>query len=384
MKILLVANTLPPVDLSGAGEQVVQLAYGLQEAGHEVEILGRGEGGARGPKVLFPLTILRPALKRIRAFRPDVVQVHESDGGLLALRLPRRRDFLLVALQQVSYQREFQAVAPLRATPGGPVIARPVRAERIFKWLRAPLQYLLGRWTARRCDLVLAPSRRTAGELEADYGVAAAEVVPNATGAPIEGRDLKVPVTVQRTDRFLYVGRLRIRKGVEVLLVALAQLARDGREVGMDIIGDGERLGLLERRAAELGLKEVRFHGRKSAAEIRDALSRACALVVPSTYEGMPLVILEAMECSCPVVATAVSGIPEVVRDGESGWLVPAEDASALAQALLEATPQEVELRGRRGRQLLDEEYRPAHVAETWQNLVDRERGRRNFEPGAA
>lgn len=373
MRVLLVANTLPPIDLSGAGEQVVQLAHGLRQAGHEVEILGRGEGGASGPKVLFPWTVLGPARRRIRDFRPDVVQLHESDGGLLALRLPRRRSFLLVALQQVSYRREFLAVGPLRAEPGGRPIARPVRSEKVFKWLRAPLQYLLGRATARRADLVLAPSRRTARELEEDYGVERAEVVPNATGAPIESRG-SVARAAERSDRFLYVGRLRIRKGVEVLLEALALCAAQGEELALDVVGDGERLDFLRRRAAELGLREVRFLGRRSASQIRQALAEARALVVPSTYEGMPLVILEAMECGCPVVATAVSGIPEVVEDGESGWLVPPEDAASLAAALVEVEAEEALARGRRGAELLEELYRPARVARLWQELVERAR----------
>ena len=98
-------------------------------------------------------------------------------------------------------------------------------------------------------------------------------------------------------------------------------------------------------------------------------------LVVPSTYEGMPLVILEAMEAGCSVVASAVSGIPEVVVDGETGWLVPPEDAAALADALEAAAGDEGETRrrGERGRARLEELYRPRAVAEVWLERVERE-----------
>ena len=84
MRVLFVVNTLPDTDISGVGEQVVQLAAGLEAAGHEVRILGRGSHGAPGPKLLFPVTVV-PAFLRVSAeLRPHVIQVHESDGALVA------------------------------------------------------------------------------------------------------------------------------------------------------------------------------------------------------------------------------------------------------------------------------------------------------------
>ena len=373
----MIVNTLPPVDLSGVGEQVLQLAHGLEELGHEVEILGRGGRGARGPKLLFPLTVIGPALRAVARFGPDVVQVHESDGALaaLALSLRRRRGFVLCALQQVSYWRELRAVRPLRDR-GGPVLARPVFRERLFQWLRAPLLAVLGRLSARRCDVVLAPSRQTARELEEDYGVSQVAVVPNATGAPLPGRErqrgagnLEVATEGATPGRLLFVGRLRIRKGVEILLEALARLAERGVAVPLDVVGDGERLVALQTAVARLGLTTVTFCGRRGPAEIHEMLERAAALVVPSTYEGMPLVVLEAMSAACPVVATRVSGIPEVVADGDSGWLVDAEDVEQLTQALaaMVSDPELSRARGSRGRAILEERYRPSHVARRWQ-----------------
>ena len=370
MKILMIANTLPPVDLSGAGEQVVQLAHGLRSQDHEVEILGRGPGGARGPKVLFPLTIVIPALRSIAAMDPDVVQLHESDGGLVALVLAlKRRRFALVALQQVSYLREFKAVRALRKEPGGAVIGRPVASELVFKWCRAPIQFVLGWCTSRLSDLVLAPSDETGRELRADYGAKEVACVPNATGAPLGRPDGDAAVKTEEAEgALLYVGRLRIRKGVEVLLESLSILAARGLTPRMTIVGDGERLEVLQDRARSLGLGHVSFVGRQNASEIGVRLGSALALVVPSTYEGMPLVILEAMDRSCPVIASAVSGIPEVVVHGESGWLVAPEDAVALADAIAEAlaAPEEASRRGAVGRRLLDNTYRPEHAAEVW------------------
>src|SRR5215210_1481070 len=169
IRVLLVANTLPPRDVSGVGEQVLQLAAGLRQAGCDVEVLGRGPGQVGGPKVLFPLFAVPAVRRALRRFRPHVVQVHESDGALAALLIRTLRldpKPLLVALLQVSYVEERRAVRPLVAA--GRVLGRPGSVERRFRWLKAPLQIALGRLTARVADLVLAPSAATVAELRRD------------------------------------------------------------------------------------------------------------------------------------------------------------------------------------------------------------------------
>jgi glycosyltransferase involved in cell wall biosynthesis len=373
LRVLLVANTLPPRDVSGVGEQVLQLAAGLRDAGCEVEILGRGPGGVAGPKVLFPLFVV-PALRRALArFRPHVVQVHESDGGLAALAasvmapLAEPRP-LIAALLQVSYMEELRAVRPL--VSAGRVLGRPGAVERRFRLGKAPLQILLGWLTAWVADVVLAPSAATAAELRRDYhlgGLAEVEVVPNVTGR----LDIAPPVETpgEPPGYLLFVGRLRIRKGVEVLLEAL----RAAPGARLLIAGDGEHCGALERKAAELGLGPAAvFLGRCDASRVRGLLRHAAALVVPSIYEGMPLVVLEAMEAGVPVVASRVSGIPEVVEDGRTGWLVEPEDPEGLAAALAEvlADPGEARRRGEEGRRRVDERFRPATAAARWLELM--------------
>jgi glycosyltransferase involved in cell wall biosynthesis len=372
-RVLLIANTLPPKDVSGVGEQVLQLAAGLRELGDEVEVLGRGPDGAAGPKVLFPLTIVPAAWRALRRFRPDVVQVHESDGALAALLVRAVRGLLeprprLAALLQVSYVEELRAVRPLVA--GGKVLGRPGSAEMRFRRLKAPFQILLGLITVRAADVVLAPSEATAAELRRDYcaGDCAGEVgvIPNVTG----GLEIAPAGAVEGPPGYLlFVGRLRIRKGVEVLLEALREIPG----AVLRIAGDGEHRAALERAAADLG-PAVTFLGTRDAAQVRALLRGAAALVVPSIYEGMPLVVLEAMEAGVPVVASAVSGIPEVVIDGETGWLVPPEDPRALAHALEEvlADPAEARRRGEAGRRRVAERYRPAAAAASWRAAIER------------
>jgi glycosyltransferase involved in cell wall biosynthesis len=377
VRVLLVANTLPPLDVSGVGEQVVQLADGLRQAGCEVAILGRGKGGVAGPKVLFPLFALPAVWRALRRFRPHVVQVHESDGGLAALLVawlapalePRP---LLVALLQVSYREELAAVRPLfddgaRREPLG----RPSAVEVRFRRFKAPLQIALGWLTARAADRVLAPSAATAAEIRRDYGVAEVAVVPNVTGG--EDRGGEEGEGGEAPGYLLVVGRLRIRKGVDVLLAALPAVLRRYPAARLLIAGDGEHRAALERAAGGLVPGgSVRFLGRCSAERVRGLLRGAAALVVPSVYEGMPLVVLEAMAAAVPVVASRVSGIPEVVADGVTGWLVPAEDTAALAAALCDllGDPAAARRRGAAGLRRVDEHFRPSHAARAWRRAV--------------
>ncbi|HXT52580.1 MAG TPA: glycosyltransferase family 4 protein, partial [Thermoanaerobaculia bacterium] len=189
MRVLLVTNTYPPADVSGVGTLASELAHRLGLGGHFVTVLTRRppphdpHGQAvRGPKLLFPLLA---ALRFARSPRTpwDLVQVHESDGALVAVVLRLLRAFgvragqaRLIATLQVSYVEERRAVRPILAD--GEVVSRPTPGERIFAWLRAPILALLGRLTARLADAVVAPSEATAAELRRDYGAARVEVIP--------------------------------------------------------------------------------------------------------------------------------------------------------------------------------------------------------------
>lgn len=383
MKVLLVANVLPPRDLSGAGEQVLQLAWGLREAGCEVEILGRDRCGPNVSKSAFPWRARSAVRRVVREWRPDAVQVHESDGGLVIrdlARLDAASRPLLVALQQVSYARERRAVRPLvDHDQDARVVARPVGSELLFRALRTPLHIALGRLTARRSDVRLAPSRATALEIERDYGVEGVRVVPNVTGAPLATRSRESAKAPDRDEPavaepyVLALGRLRIRKGLEILLHAMARARARGCRPRLVVAGDGERREVLDTLCERLDLgASVHWAGRCSRSEAARLRRRAAALIVPSTYEGMPLVVLEAMSDGVPVIASAVSGIPEVVVDGETGWLVPPERSASLAGALIEAVsdPDAARVRGEAGRRRLDRRFRPHHAARHWFEAV--------------
>jgi len=343
VRVLLVSNTYPPADLSGVGTLAKELAYRLGLGGHFVTVFTRrpprdDQHGVpvRGPKLLFPLlAAVRFALAPRTPW--DLVQVHESDGALVAVVLRLLRAFgvragqaRLVATLQVSYVEERRAVRPILAD--GAVVSRPTLGERVFAWLRAPLLAALGRLTARLADAVVAPSQATAAELRRDYGVEKVEVIANGVPpapAPLPHRRELPPV-------ILYSGRLRTRKAVAVLLAAMARVLAAFPNCRLVIVGDGEQGARVAAAVRERGLAHrVELAGALPRPAAMARLAAADVFCLPSIYEGLPLAILEAMAAGLPVVATAVSGNPEAVEDGVTGLLVPPESATALADALI-------------------------------------------------
>jgi len=146
----------------------------------------------------------------------------------------------------------------------------------------------------------------------------------NATPSPI-----RAELGIIGAFVYLFVGRLVHQKGVDVLLNAFAQ-----QESGVLLIaGDGEERVQLERQVDALGIApRVFFLGVRH--DIPSLMKAADCFVLASRLEGLGIVLIEAMACGIPVIATSVDGIPEAVEHGKSGILVPSEDPVALAVAL--------------------------------------------------
>jgi glycosyltransferase involved in cell wall biosynthesis len=169
------------------------------------------------------------------------------------------------------------------------------------------------------------------------YGVRAVAVIPN--GVPVRTfRSPRLPPAEWRAANripagavaFACVARLSPQKDIGALLRAFASL--DGGEVLL-LCGGGEEQAELRAAARALGVAErVFFLGPRS--DVPDVLAASDAFVLSSRYEGHPLSVMEAMAAGRPVIATAVGGVPELVRQGETGILVPPGDVEALSQAM--------------------------------------------------
>lgn len=157
-----------------------------------------------------------------------------------------------------------------------------------------------------------------------------------------------------RSIEFVCVARLSAQKGLPLLIAACAKLREAGEQFRLTIIGDGELRATCESEIRRRNLGDmVALAGVRSAREIRDHLLTCRALVLPSFAEGLPVVLMEALALSRPVIATAIAGIPELV-DAKCGWLIPAGSEDALVQAMTEAlhaSPDELADKGKVGRE---------------------------------
>jgi colanic acid/amylovoran biosynthesis glycosyltransferase len=143
--------------------------------------------------------------------------------------------------------------------------------------------------------------------------------------------DFQVKRHQERGSQLLFVGRLAAMKGLPILLEAIARL--DG--VTLNIAGDGPDRISLEQKVQTLKIaSRVTFLGYQSQLQVRELLRKSDVFVMSSFAEGVPVVLMEAMAAGVPVVATRVAGIPELVRDGQSGLIVSPGDASEMASAV--------------------------------------------------
>jgi glycosyltransferase involved in cell wall biosynthesis len=269
--------------------------------GHEQRI-GKGLHAMRG--------LARLALEVARR-RVDVVDVHSSTGGSLARK---------VAALTIARLGRVPVVFHLHA--GG--------AAALLDGERGGIQARLLRHALRTADCVVSLTPGWDDRVRRAVPVRRSRVVGNVPSLP-------APVTRREPDRTIVcLGHLYRRKGVHDLLDAFALLRHDDPELVLVLAGEGpEAAPLAARVAADPLLRgAVELPGWIGPDAKAQLLSRAGCLVIPSHDEGLPLSLLEAMVSGVPVVATRVGGIPEAVRDGVDGLLVPPADVPALAAAI--------------------------------------------------
>jgi len=321
-----VSSQYPPT-LGGVGKVVESLAVNRKEQGLSVDVLTSRETQSDLPETANP-----DFVRRLRCWQVAHTRIIPALLGEL-LKLTRTSVIHLhiggAFVPEVVYAACRAHGMPYIAHFHGDVgpSGRAGLLLRIYK----PL--ILGP-VLRAAAVVVVPTDDFAATVSVQYGVDPERIAVIANGVD-DSFIYSGKRRLHTKPRLLFVGRLAIQKNLPLFLHALDGVSEQFETI---LVGDGELEGQLKQLATELRLQNVRFHGRADGVELRDLYRNADVFVLPSYWEGMPLVLLEALAMGLPIVATDITGNREVVVHGENGLLVPINDPSALRQALLSVT----------------------------------------------
>ena len=409
MKVLFIVTAYPRHELDVITPWMGETIDRLRRSGTEVEVLApsyRGGGATSiggvkvhrfryAPAELETLTHDVPAVERIKRspLFAALLPAYVAAGARAARRIAREGNFDVV-----------HAFWPIPHGIFGVAARNGSRAALVSTFFSAELKW---RGTARKVfapvvrqivdssEVVTVISTYT-GETLREY-VRGVDTVTIPFGAAAVSRQPRESTSLRKEeDRFelLFVGRLVQRKGVDVLLRAAKILSAEPR-LTIRIVGGGPELDSLQRLAKELAVEHrVRFDGVVTAEKIDELFATCDALVLPAIVtetgdtEGLGVVLIEAMGYRKPVIASGVGGIVDIVKDGDTGLLVPTGDPEALARAILRAMdqPEELEQIAHRGKAFAEDAFGwdtiVAKLSEVYETAVKR-RAMRKIETGA-
>ncbi len=315
----------------GAEGYMLDLADLQRQQGHQVEFFGmRHVADDRPARFVqhFPAQVdLEPApdraADRLRA-AARMMWSSSSRRGMAAVVEDFRPD--VVHCHNIYHQLSPSVLSPLRRA-GVPCVR--CKDDSLSASTLLALESTVHRWLRAydAVDVFLSPSRFLAGV------VRKAGVYPDRVQVVNHFADVATTPTKDRAGgNLVFAGRLSREKGVDVLIEALALMRRP---TALDVAGDGPVRRELEELAGTRAPGRVTFHGRLAKPQLQQLVRSSIASVVPSRWhENQPMTVLESFGAGVPVVSTDLGGLPELVRDGTDGLLVPAEQPAALAAAL--------------------------------------------------
>jgi glycosyltransferase involved in cell wall biosynthesis len=358
-----ILRVIARLNMGGPALHVAYLTAGLSKRGYDTTLvagsLARGEDS-----MAFVAEDLGVPIVRIDELGREISPLRDLVATVRLARLIRRERPQILHTHTAKAGTVARVAALLAGSRRPPIIVHTFHGHVLrgyFGPLRSRFFRLLERWLAGRTTALIAVSPQVRDDL-VELGVAPPERfivirlgielderIDGAQNGRGESRHyLGIP-----EDRFAvgWIGRMTAVKRTDDILVAFKQLRDEGVDACLCLVGDGPDRPQLERRAHELGvIKDTLFLGYQE--EVAPFYAAFDALILPSGNEGTPVSAIEALAAGRPVVATSVGGVPDVVRDGEDGYLVEAGATDELADRLarLARDPGLRERMGRSGR----------------------------------
>jgi glycosyltransferase involved in cell wall biosynthesis len=345
--------------MGGPALHVAYLASGLQERGYDTTLaagtLARGEDS-----MAFVADELGVDVVRIDELGREISPLRDILATIKLARLIRRERPQILHTHTAKAGTVGRVAALLAGSRRPPIVVHTFHGHVLrgyFGRLRSLFFRLLERKLASTTTALVAVSPQVRDDLVA-LGVAPRDrfvvirlgielnkrVAPEQNGRVESRRYLGIP-----SDRFAvgWIGRMTAVKRTDDVLVAFKRLRESGVDAMLCMVGDGPDRSQLENRAHELGIvRDTLFLGYQD--DVAPFYAAFDALVLPSGNEGTPVSAIEALAAGRPVVATRVGGVPDVVRDGEDGFLVEAGATDDLAERL-ERLARDPKLRERMG-----------------------------------
>ena len=328
MKIAIIVSLFPPNKPGGTEIAAYNLAKHLAKRGHDIYVITSyderyylpsgfphiyEENGfyvhriswSRIP-IIGVFSFLVKFFFKIRSIKPDIVQALDLNMGLAAW-LPKK----ILKIPYVVWGR-------------GDDVYKINRFERIRT---KPI--------LQNADAILALTENMQIKLKNIYNTEIF-IVPNGIDLEEYAGETLFPDKKTDTKNILFVGRLRPVKGVQYLITAMKKIHEEMPDAKLIIVGEGEERECLAALSIQLGIqKYVKFIGKVEHEKVKTFMQQADVFVLPSLSEGFPNVILEAMACGLPVIATRVGGIPDIISNGTNGYLVDVKDTNDMANKII-------------------------------------------------
>ncbi len=357
MRITMITTEFPP-DCGGIGSYVFYLSKELIRIGFNVSVIVNGKENryydCENIKVTeikvpghppFNLPIFRKMIVNILSKeKNDIIHIHST------------------AMPSISCSSPVLVTAHWCNKEGIPIFHRPIRdLDSLYRNIVLPFYIYFEKELIQSCHKLTVVSNSLRNELEKHYKVKA-DVIYNAVDTDYFNNNGRS----EKEDSILFIGKLSIGKGILDLLRIAQILQRSHPYVTIYLIGDGPLKNYINSYVIKKSLSNVKLLGHVSHIEIKDFYKRSRIFVLPTYYEGLPTTILEAMASKMPVVATNISGLPEQIEEGVTGYMLSPGNIKGFYNRIVELleNPEKQKIFGENGREKVLTEFSWPRITE--------------------